>query len=360
MVSDNGSQKDSGKSKGKETSDWFDTTVNGANIILSALRDASALAPVPYLQQAAGSTLTIIQTIQTVKDNKADLQQLAEDAGKVITAIYSAYLQSDDKEEWPGKPLEEGLKELVSTLQNIQTITDARSRRRLPGRFINSLTDVKKVQEYRMKLNQALQVFGVSAQLQSYEILRKLEKRSEVKVKEAHQMERVATLQREERETELHGMEERKERADVQAVAHVETLANDVAREVEELKREQKLAKLREEELDKKRAELERARFREEEARRLREEREEHQKEMKRLRDENQALERRRKEDEEEYQRRRRLDEQYLGARQIEDQRPRSSLSTPSSSHQGGVSFFNGASNVSIGGNSSFTVTTRS
>ena len=40
---------------------WFETAVNGGALILSILRDASNLAPVPYLRGAALTTLTIIQ-----------------------------------------------------------------------------------------------------------------------------------------------------------------------------------------------------------------------------------------------------------------------------------------------------------
>lgn len=43
---------------------WFETGVNGGVQILSLLKDASALAPVPYLKQAAGLTVNIIGIIQ--------------------------------------------------------------------------------------------------------------------------------------------------------------------------------------------------------------------------------------------------------------------------------------------------------
>ena len=43
---------------------WFETGVNGGVQILSLLRDASSMAPIPYLKQAASLTVNIIGIIQ--------------------------------------------------------------------------------------------------------------------------------------------------------------------------------------------------------------------------------------------------------------------------------------------------------
>jgi len=53
---------DTQQSDGRFT--WFETTVNGGVTILSLIRDAAAVAPIPYLKQAAGLTVNIIGIIQ--------------------------------------------------------------------------------------------------------------------------------------------------------------------------------------------------------------------------------------------------------------------------------------------------------
>ena len=43
---------------------WFETTVNGGAVILTILVNASNFAPVPYLRNAAATTLSLIQIAQ--------------------------------------------------------------------------------------------------------------------------------------------------------------------------------------------------------------------------------------------------------------------------------------------------------
>jgi len=50
--------------KHKGNFNWFETAVNGGAAILAVIRDAAAIAPIPYLRQVAGMTVNIINIIQ--------------------------------------------------------------------------------------------------------------------------------------------------------------------------------------------------------------------------------------------------------------------------------------------------------
>ena len=61
-----GPQPDTGKKskKKKEGFDWFEASINGGSLILGVLKEAAEFAPVPFLKQAAGTTLKIVSTVQ--------------------------------------------------------------------------------------------------------------------------------------------------------------------------------------------------------------------------------------------------------------------------------------------------------
>lgn len=44
--------------------DWLNTAVNGGSLLLTIVSDASKFAPIPFLQQAAGTTVKIAQAVQ--------------------------------------------------------------------------------------------------------------------------------------------------------------------------------------------------------------------------------------------------------------------------------------------------------
>jgi len=50
--------------KDKKHAEWIEDGIQGATLVLSLVTAAAELAPVPYLKQAAGTTLKIITTVQ--------------------------------------------------------------------------------------------------------------------------------------------------------------------------------------------------------------------------------------------------------------------------------------------------------
>lgn len=151
---------------------WFETTVNGGAVVLALLRDAASLAPLPYLRNAAATTLTIIQIGQTVKDNKADFRRLCEDAATLTAVVYQSRQRSEDPDGWPGEGLKDAVDNFLKTLNMILEFSQAQVERARVIRVMNSVGDGNKIREFRERLAQATSRFEISAHLQSFEILR--------------------------------------------------------------------------------------------------------------------------------------------------------------------------------------------
>lgn len=50
--------------KDKKQADWVEGGLQGATLVLSLVTAAAEVAPIPYLKQAAGTTLKILTTVQ--------------------------------------------------------------------------------------------------------------------------------------------------------------------------------------------------------------------------------------------------------------------------------------------------------
>ncbi|KAF8167127.1 hypothetical protein B0H34DRAFT_680351 [Crassisporium funariophilum] len=158
------------KSKSART-DWRDATVNGSAVILALIKEAAEFAPVPYLKQAAATTLFILNTIQAVKDNKDGFQRLADDAAGLIVAVWRSFSKAKDPEKWLSPVLREILGELVETLDAISDFVRHQLHRNRAIRVIFSKADVAKTQEYRERLQQAMTKFELQSHITINEVL---------------------------------------------------------------------------------------------------------------------------------------------------------------------------------------------
>ncbi|KAF9553379.1 hypothetical protein CPC08DRAFT_713796 [Agrocybe pediades] len=139
---------------------------NGGVLLLGVLQDAAEeLVPVPYLKQAAGVTLKIIEAVQRLKDNKADFQRLAQDASELIATIFDRYKNSPDQASWPPPEIAQIIYELLGTLTEILHFVEQQVHKNRAIRLINSKVDVGKVKEYRERLQAAVEKFQISSHL---------------------------------------------------------------------------------------------------------------------------------------------------------------------------------------------------
>lgn len=93
--------------------DTGDKFLQGGSFLLTLVQDAAQYAPVPYLQDAAGSVLYIFNAIAAAKNNREDFHRLADNAVSLIAAIWQSYKMSKDQSMWPSRSLRDIILDLV-------------------------------------------------------------------------------------------------------------------------------------------------------------------------------------------------------------------------------------------------------
>ncbi|KAF8185717.1 hypothetical protein BJ912DRAFT_972966 [Pholiota molesta] len=160
--------------KNRNLPSWTDAGLQGGSFLLTIVQSAAQLAPVPYLQQAAGSALFIINTVAAVKNNKGDFDRLAQDAVTLVAVIWRAYERSNNKEEWPSRDLRDMILEFCSTLDSITEFAKERGSRKWMFRTFYSSNDRQRISEYRERLTSAVQTFQVATDLNVNEMVSEL------------------------------------------------------------------------------------------------------------------------------------------------------------------------------------------
>ncbi|KAF9521339.1 hypothetical protein CPB83DRAFT_841341 [Crepidotus variabilis] len=147
-----------------------DESIAGTQLVLE-IAQAAAFAP--------GATLPVLRWRQKVKDNKADLKQVAEEAVSLAVVIYNHFEVSEDQGSWPRDDLILLLQKLINTLEDAEQLANARAKRNIFGRFFGSILDAKKIQEYRDNIENVRSHCNPVVQLQVIELRAKLAKRVE-------------------------------------------------------------------------------------------------------------------------------------------------------------------------------------
>lgn len=154
-----------------------DTVVGVSQVVLIALRSAAALAPIPYLQQAAILALTILDSVQGARGNQSGFAGLAADACNVVY-IVTTFMDVKKKvgKDLPAD-LEHNLKSLLNGLQKIERF--AQKKRGFLKRFVMSTTDAANIAEHRTMLNNSLATFGLESNLSIRDSVAQIAKRQE-------------------------------------------------------------------------------------------------------------------------------------------------------------------------------------
>ncbi|PPQ79736.1 hypothetical protein CVT25_003303 [Psilocybe cyanescens] len=162
------SSKPVGTSRKDHGTDWIEATINGGSVLLNIVREASSVAPVPYLKQAAGVTLKIVEIVQTVKENKAAFKRLAQQAMELIATVYSAYQHSANKAEWPPQEINLVIHDLLNTLRAILDAIEVHLGRGKLARVVYSVADAGKIEEFRQSLQAAVAKFETLNKVSSH------------------------------------------------------------------------------------------------------------------------------------------------------------------------------------------------
>jgi hypothetical protein len=142
---------------------------NNPTLILTLVNEAATEAPCAELKRAAKAALLVLQTIQTVKENKSAYVRLGDDSGGLIIAIWTSYKEAECPDEWLSADMRDILADITHTLQNIHSFVQDHISRNKAIRVIFTKADAVKIGEYREHLDYALKKFQLQPQRLTYE-----------------------------------------------------------------------------------------------------------------------------------------------------------------------------------------------
>ncbi|KAL0567818.1 hypothetical protein V5O48_014178 [Marasmius crinis-equi] len=149
--------------------------------VLTTLKEVSqAAGGISYLGIAAAIALEIVNAAQGAKDNRDSFKRLACDACSLvvnIAAVCDELVQDEEKEISPS--LKRHLETLTETLNQIKTFAQKRAEKAYWKRFISSQSDLDRIKEFRERLAQAVDLFGVQSHITVRESIARLATRQQ-------------------------------------------------------------------------------------------------------------------------------------------------------------------------------------
>jgi len=150
---------------------------------MTLLDSAAKLSSVPFLGQASTAVLSLLATVQTVKDNDGDFKRLANHACNLVSSVIIA----SDKRKKQGRELDPellaSLEVLVGKILPIEEfLREKKSRSGVKGnlkKFLHHRVDVASINDCREKLTQALAEFGLRANINVEDGVAQIDKRLE-------------------------------------------------------------------------------------------------------------------------------------------------------------------------------------
>jgi len=137
--------------------------------VLTTLTAASQFAPLPFLQEASLAALAILRTVRGAKDNKESFKCLANDACELVSAIICVYNDMEKDGLQPSANLKSRVDDLISLLKSINHFAEKHVSRSTMYRIVRVSTETSKIQQYRARLRQALDIFGLQSSISIHE-----------------------------------------------------------------------------------------------------------------------------------------------------------------------------------------------
>ncbi|KAJ8482944.1 hypothetical protein ONZ45_g14775 [Pleurotus djamor] len=157
----------------------FDAVLDVSEALLTTLNDVSAFCAVPFLGDAARLALGFLNTVQTVRGNRDAWIQLAEDAAKLV-----AVLAEKLEYKTAGLSLDAGmtsnLQKLSEVLQEIDQYTKKKMAQSMPKRIVLFRGDEQKIQDWRKRLDYAIDLFGVRAAISNAALVEEVRAKQDV------------------------------------------------------------------------------------------------------------------------------------------------------------------------------------
>ncbi|KAF5310110.1 hypothetical protein D9619_010512 [Psilocybe cf. subviscida] len=151
--------------------------LRGGATILGLVQQASKLSSLPYLSNAAGLALNLVQIAQTVQENKEGFKELADDSAQLVAVFYRSYQGARNQAEWLNSDgIRTAAKDLERCLFSIKKLGEKMKARGLLRRVLCYVIDANTIKKYRQQLSSATTQFQVAAQLDMRDVLVQIEK----------------------------------------------------------------------------------------------------------------------------------------------------------------------------------------
>ncbi|KIJ91625.1 hypothetical protein K443DRAFT_14224, partial [Laccaria amethystina LaAM-08-1] len=154
----------------------LDITIGTTISILSLLKQASSLIPVPWVQPLIGTVVIMLQAVSQTRSNYKDMKQVAATAGEFVV---SCAVICSESTVGPSENLKRALNAFTNTLRSLAGECDKLSRLNLLSRYLQQSAHVDDLQAIRTRLNTAIQLFqteiSVNIKLDIEELNRKID-----------------------------------------------------------------------------------------------------------------------------------------------------------------------------------------
>jgi len=161
--------------------DTRDAAFDISATVLATLATAAQCTPLPFLQEASYLALAILNTVRGAKDNKEGFKSLANDACELVSAIVCVYNDMEKDGQKASLGLKKHVEDLIGLLKAINLFSQKHIAKGTFQRMVMLQTENNKIQQYRARLRQALDVFGLQSSISIHEtvvqILKELRER---------------------------------------------------------------------------------------------------------------------------------------------------------------------------------------
>ncbi|KAG7100179.1 hypothetical protein E1B28_001956 [Marasmius oreades] len=153
-----------------------EVTLDLSQTALSTVKELAEFAPVPFLREAAGCALAIVEAVDRVVTNKEGFRLLASHACEIVFAAQRATLASERTIWNKDSKMMNNLRHLLSTLSQIKEFANSRATKNPFSRFIHQNSDEQKILAFREMMNHALALFNLQSTIQSHDLLLDIQK----------------------------------------------------------------------------------------------------------------------------------------------------------------------------------------
>ncbi|KAG9223944.1 hypothetical protein CCMSSC00406_0004440 [Pleurotus cornucopiae] len=135
--------------------------LDGLDGALNVLRAVGPATQIPYVREAAGVLLQIVNTIQAVRDNQDAFQRLIIHATEILTRLEVVW--KDQRSKRVSNRLHPSLKKLYNIVLGVKTFVEEITHRSRFKRTICCKSDLVRIQIIKDDLNNCLEYFKVDA-----------------------------------------------------------------------------------------------------------------------------------------------------------------------------------------------------